>query len=77
MLANKLIVQGNATATSSNIAASETLFRAGIARELLSEILFIGVALALYDLLNGVRNHHVCDLPVEPPSNSHDVDNDA
>jgi len=52
---NKLIVQGNATAAASNIAASETLFRAGIACNLLSEILFMWVALALYDLLKGVN----------------------
>jgi len=52
---SKLIVEGNATATASNIAASETLFRAGIACNLLSEILFMWVALALYDLLKGVN----------------------
>jgi Domain of unknown function (DUF4386) len=51
----KLIVKGNATSTASNLAASETLFRAGIACNLLSEILFIWVALALYDLLKGVN----------------------
>jgi hypothetical protein len=48
-------VDGNATATASNIAASETLFRAGIACNLVSQILFIWVALALYDLLKGVN----------------------
>jgi hypothetical protein len=53
---SKLIVFGNPTATASNITASETLFRAGIACNLLSEILFMWVALALYDLLKGV-NH--------------------
>jgi len=52
---SKLIVQGNATATASNITASETLFRAGIACNILSEILFMWVALALYDLLKGVN----------------------
>jgi hypothetical protein len=52
---SKLIVEGNATATASNIVASETLFRAGIACNLLSEILFIWVALALYGLLKGVN----------------------
>ena len=55
---SKLIVDGNATATASNIAASETLFRAGIACNLLSEILFMWVALALYDLLKGVNQRH-------------------
>jgi hypothetical protein len=52
---SKLIVQGNATATANNIAASETLFRAGIAAQLISQILFMWVALALYDLLKGVN----------------------
>jgi len=50
---SKLIVHGNATATASNIAASETLFRAGIACNLLSQILLCGWPLALYDLLKG------------------------
>lgn len=52
---SKLIVHGNATATASNIAAHETLFRLGIACNLISEILFMWVALALYDLLKGVN----------------------
>jgi hypothetical protein len=55
---SKLIVDGNATATASNIAASETLFRAGIACNLISQILFMWVALALYDLLKGVNQRH-------------------
>jgi Domain of unknown function (DUF4386) len=55
---NKLIVHGNATATAQNIAASETLFRLGIAPELISQILFMWVALALYDLLKGVNRRH-------------------
>jgi hypothetical protein len=55
---SKLIVHGNATATASNIAASETLFRAGIACNLISQILFMWVALALYDLLKGVNQRH-------------------
>jgi len=55
---NKLIVDGNATATASNIAASETLFRLGIAGELIGQAGFIFVALALYDLLKGVSRRH-------------------
>ena len=51
----KLIVHGNAAATASNIAASETLFRLGIAAELIGMAGFIFVALALYDLLEGVN----------------------
>jgi len=54
----KLIVAGNATATANNIAASETLFRLGITLQLISQALFIFVALALYDLLKGVNRRH-------------------
>ena len=50
---SKLIVHGDATATANNIAASETLFRLGIAVQLISQAGFIFVALALYDLLKG------------------------
>jgi hypothetical protein len=54
----KLIVHGNATATANNIAASETLFRLGIAANLVGQILFMWVALTLYDLLKGVDRRH-------------------
>ena len=54
----KLIVHGNATATVSNIAASESLFRAGIACNLISQILFIWVVVAVYDLLKTVNQRH-------------------
>jgi len=50
----KLIVQGNATATAVNIMASETLFRLGIAGQLIGMAGFLFVAIALYDLLKGV-----------------------
>src|SRR5260370_5269253 len=52
---SKLIVHGDATATANNIAASETLFRLGIAAELICQAGFIFVALALYQLLKGVN----------------------
>jgi hypothetical protein len=55
---SKLIVHGNATATASNIAASETLFRIGIAAQLIGQAGFIFVALALYHLLKGVNRRH-------------------
>ena len=55
---SKLIVHGNATATATNIAAHETLFRLGIAAELICQTGFIFVALALYDLLKGVNQRH-------------------
>ena len=54
----KLLVRGNATATASNISAHETLFRLGIAANLLGQAMFIFVALALYDLLKGVNRRH-------------------
>lgn len=54
----KIIVHGNAAATASNIAASETLFRLGIAAQLIGQAGFIFVALALYDLLKGVNRRH-------------------
>jgi hypothetical protein len=46
-----LIVDGNAVATANNISAFETLFRLGIAGELIGQAGFIFVAVALYDLL--------------------------
>jgi hypothetical protein len=51
---SKLLVDGNATATANNIAASETLFRLGIAADLIGQALFIFLALALYNLLKDV-----------------------
>ncbi|MGB2901536.1 MAG: DUF4386 domain-containing protein [Candidatus Acidiferrum sp.] len=55
---SKLIVHGNAVATANNIAASETLFRLGIAAQLISQTGFIFVALALYHLLKGINRRH-------------------
>jgi hypothetical protein len=54
----KLIVHGNAAATANNIAHSETLFRLGIAAQLISQAGFILVALALYDLLKRVKRRY-------------------
>jgi Domain of unknown function (DUF4386) len=58
----KLIVDGNATATADNIAAHETLFRFGIAADLVGQVLFIFVALALYDLLKGINPRHALSM---------------
>jgi hypothetical protein len=55
---HKLIVHGNPTGTAANIAASERLFRAGIACNLISEIFFVGVAFLLYDLFKAVNRRH-------------------
>ncbi len=68
---SKLIVDGDATATANNIAASETLFRLGIAADLICQALFVLVALALYDLLKGVNQRYaalmVLFIPVAVP----------
>lgn len=53
-----LIVPGNATATASKILASESMFRLGIAGELINAIFFVFVVLALYRLLQGVNKRH-------------------
>jgi hypothetical protein len=50
----KVIVSGNATATADNIRAFESLFRIGIASELIHQVIFVFVVLALYDLLKTV-----------------------
>src|SRR6185437_10067150 len=50
----KLIVRGNATATSQNILAHETMFRLSILGDLLSAVIFICLGIALYRLLKGV-----------------------
>jgi Domain of unknown function (DUF4386) len=52
----KLFVPGDAAATAANILNHESLFRAYIVVGLVSELLFIAVALVLYQLLKGV--HH-------------------
>ncbi len=52
---SKVVVHGNPLATVHNIAAFETLFRLGIATNLIAEPLFILVALALYELLKEVN----------------------
>ena len=50
-----LIVPGDAAATARNILASVSLFRLSIVSALLCQILFIFVALALYQLLKTVN----------------------
>ena len=51
----KLIVTSDAALTASNLVAHETLFRLGIAGQLVSQAGFIFVALALYQLLQRVN----------------------
>jgi hypothetical protein len=54
---NKLYVKGNATATVSNIAAHERIFRVGIFAELLGGVLLVLLVLAFYRLFHGVDPH--------------------
>jgi hypothetical protein len=54
---SRLIVSGDATATSRNILANESLFRLGIASELLSQLIFILVVLLLYQVLKPANKH--------------------
>lgn len=51
----KLIVSGNATATADNIRASAWLLRAGIASELVCQVLAVFLVLALYQLFKPVH----------------------
>jgi hypothetical protein len=50
-----LVVPGDAAATASNMVASEALFRLSIVSALLDQVIFVFVALALYQLLKVVN----------------------
>src|SRR5437764_3298954 len=52
---SKLIVRGNASATADNILAHETLFRLSIFGDLIGQIIFICLGVALYRLLHDVN----------------------
>ena len=52
---NKLIVRGNAAATAANILDHETMFRLSILADLVGQVIFICLAIALYRLLSGVN----------------------
>jgi hypothetical protein len=51
----KLIVGGNAAATADNILAHETMFRLSILSDLVGQVIFICLAIALYQLLSGIN----------------------
>ena len=51
----KLIVRGNAGATADNILAHETMFRLSIVGDLLGQVIFICLGVALYRLLREVN----------------------
>jgi len=55
---NKVIVRGNAAATAQSVLAHITLFRVGIAFELLGTVAFMFVAFALYRLFRSVNRDH-------------------
>jgi hypothetical protein len=55
---SKLIVPENATATATNILASEMLYRLSIVSGLMAAVVFIFLARALYRLLNEVSKAH-------------------
>jgi hypothetical protein len=50
----KLIVKGKATATAANILAHETMFRLAILADLVGQVIFICLGIALYRLLRDV-----------------------
>ena len=52
-----LIVEGDAAATANNILGSETLFRAGLAGDILGYVASIAVAMILYVLLEPVSRN--------------------
>ena len=52
---SKLIVRGNAAATAENILAHETMFKLSILADLVGQVIFICLAIALYRLLSGVN----------------------
>src|SRR5713226_3320017 len=51
----KLIVRGNAAVTAENILAHETMFRLSILGDLVGQVIFICLAIALYRLLSGIN----------------------
>ena len=54
---SKLFVDGNATATVSNIAAHQWLFRVGIVGDLVCGVILIFLVMAFYRLFKGVDQH--------------------
>ena len=52
---SKLIVRDNAAATAENVLAHETMFRLSILADLVGQVIFICLAIALYRLLSNVN----------------------
>ncbi len=61
---NTLFVAGNAAATAANIAAHETIFRLGILSDLLTGVIQIFLALALYQLFKDVNRRQAALLVI-------------
>lgn len=53
-----LIVPGDAAATAGNILAHESLFRLGVVSGLISQVVFVFLVLALYQLFDAVNHTH-------------------
>ena len=53
-----LIVPGNAAATANNLMAHESVLRLGIVSGLVCQVVFVFLALALYQLFRGVNHTH-------------------
>jgi hypothetical protein len=53
----RLYVPGDATATANNILTHESLYRAHIVVGIVADLIFLGVVLALYQLLKGVSRN--------------------
>jgi hypothetical protein len=58
VIPNQMIVSGDATATADRILASGSLWRIGIALELISSIIFVFLAVALYRLFKRVNDSY-------------------
>lgn len=56
---SRIIISGNAAATASNVITSELLIRIGIMSNLICQISFIFLVLALYRLFKGVNEKYV------------------
>jgi hypothetical protein len=59
---SQTVVRNNGTATAARVLAHETLFRWGMLAETLGAVIFIGLALALYRLFEGVDRHRAREL---------------
>ena len=56
-LSSKIIVKGDAATVANNILSNEFIFRTGIISDLISNIIFVFLVLALYRLLKQVDEH--------------------